>query len=45
VLLTPRVNLGARSLWYTIDSTGNTITIHISTARSSKTYIAWLLMG
>ncbi len=45
VLLTPRANIGARSVWYTVDATANTVTIRLSTARTSSTPIAWLLLG
>jgi hypothetical protein len=45
VLLTPRTNIGTRSLWFTTNKTANTITIHMSTSRGSNTRIAWLLMG
>jgi len=45
VLLSPRTNLGGRDIWFTIDSTANTFTIHLSSARSSSTPIGWLLVG
>jgi hypothetical protein len=45
VLLTPNANLGTRSLWYTTKPATDAITIHISTARTSATRIAWLLLG
>lgn len=45
VLLTPRVNLGGRSLWYTTNASGDKFTIHLSAARSSATQVAWLLVG
>lgn len=44
-LLTPRSNLGGRDLWYTVNATANSITIRISSARSSNTAVAWLLVG
>lgn len=44
VLLTPKANLGGRSLWYTTNASANTFTIHIGSARSSATQVAWLLM-
>ena len=45
VLLTPKSNIGARSLWFTTDPTGDRFTVHISSARSSTTFVAWLLVG
>ncbi|HEX8026801.1 MAG TPA: hypothetical protein VF484_11420 [Candidatus Limnocylindrales bacterium] len=45
VLLSPRTNIGARSLYYTVDATNNKITIHISSSRTTTTYVAWLLIG
>ena len=45
VLLTPKANIGTRALWYTTNSTANTIGIHLGSARSSATRIAWLLLG
>jgi hypothetical protein len=45
VLLTPRTNLGGRDLWYTVNPTNDSITIRISSTRSSNTAVAWLLVG
>ena len=45
VLLTPRANIGSRGLWYTTNPTAGTITIHMSSSRSSNTKIGWLLLG
>jgi len=45
VLLTPKVNLGGRDLWYTTNPTAGTITLHLSSSRSSATKIGWLLLG
>ncbi len=45
VLLTPKVNIGSRGLWFSTNATADTITIHISSARSSATRVAWLLLG
>jgi hypothetical protein len=45
VLLTPKTNIGDYSLWFTTSPSTNKITIHISHSRSSKTAVAWLLMG
>jgi len=45
VLLSPRVSLGGRDLWWTknVGSTG--ITIHLSSARSTETNVSWLLLN
>jgi len=45
VLLTPGVNVGGRSLWCTIDAVANSITIRMSSTRSSATKIGWLLLS
>ena len=45
VLLTPRVNLYGRSLWYTPNTSANTFRIRMSSARPKPTRIAWLLVG
>ena len=45
VLLTPKANLGGRDLWFTTDATSNRFTIRISSARTSSTPVAWLLVG
>jgi hypothetical protein len=45
VLLTPKVKLGGRDLWFTTNATANTLTIHMSSSRSSTTKVAWLLLG
>jgi hypothetical protein len=45
VLLTPRVNLRGRDLWYTTNPGASTFSIHLSAARSSPTTVAWLLVG
>lgn len=44
-LLTPKTNIGSRSLWFTTNTTANTLTIHMSASRSSGTFVAWLLVG
>lgn len=44
VLLTPRSNIGGRSLWFTTDPAADTITIHVSTSRSADTKVSWLLL-
>jgi hypothetical protein len=45
VLLTPMTKLSGRDLWFTKKTTVNTITIHISSARTAPTKVAWLLLG
>jgi hypothetical protein len=45
VLLTPKVNIGSRALWFTTDATNNRFTIHMSSSRPSGTAVAWLLLG
>jgi hypothetical protein len=45
VLLTPKVDIGARRLWFTTNTADNTFTIRMSSARSSVTRVAWLLLG
>ncbi len=46
VLLTPKVNLSGRSLWFqTVNGTTHQFTIKISSSRSSATAIAWLALG
>lgn len=45
VLLTPRSNLGSRSLYYSTDATNNRFTIRLSSSRTSSTVVAWLLVG
>jgi hypothetical protein len=45
VLLTAKADIGARRLWFTTDASGNKITIHMSSSRSSGTKVAWLLLG
>jgi hypothetical protein len=45
VLLTPKANIGSRALWFTTNTTNNTITIRMSSSRSSGTKVAWLLLG
>jgi hypothetical protein len=43
--LTPKTNIGTRSLWFTTNATADTLTIHISASRSGGTFVAWLLVG
>jgi hypothetical protein len=45
VLLTPMANLSGRDLWFTKNTTADTITIHLSSARTKPTKVAWLLLG
>jgi hypothetical protein len=45
VLLTPKANIGSRSLWFTTNSTVNTFRIRMGSSRSSNTKVAWLLLG
>jgi hypothetical protein len=45
VLLTPRGNLGGRSLWYTIDTTANSFTIRVSSPVTTSLPVGWLLLG
>jgi len=45
VLLTPKSDPGTRRLWYTKDTTANTITIKVSSAVSTSLSVGWLLLG
>jgi hypothetical protein len=45
VLLTPKVKLSGRDLWFTTNATHNRFTIRMSSSRSSATKVAWLLLG
>jgi hypothetical protein len=45
VLLTPKTNIGSRSLWFTTNTSNDRFTIHISSTRASTTRVAWLLLG
>jgi hypothetical protein len=45
VLLTPKVNIGSRGLWFTTNTRADRFTIHMSSPRrSSGTRVAWLLL-
>jgi hypothetical protein len=44
VLLSPKVNLGGRALWYRTDPAAGRFSIHISSPRSSPTEVGWLLL-
>jgi len=43
VLLTPKVNLAGRSLWFTVDAATDTFVIRMNQTRTSDTPVAWLL--
>jgi hypothetical protein len=45
VLLTPRGNLGGRSLWYTVDLANDRFTIRVSSAVSSDLKVGWMVLG
>jgi hypothetical protein len=45
VLLTPMANIGTRALWFTKNISLDTITIHLSSSRTSATKVSWLLLG
>ena len=45
VLLSPKANIGGRSLWFTTDPAADSFTIRMSSARGVNTRIAWLLLG
>jgi hypothetical protein len=45
VLLTPMANLGARSLWFTLDAANDKFVIRISSSRASATKVSWLLLN
>jgi hypothetical protein len=45
VLVTPRQNIGSRSLWVTTNPAADTFTIRMSSSRSGATLVAWLLLG
>jgi hypothetical protein len=44
VLLTPKSNIGTRSLYFTTDATNDTITIRMSSSAATATSIGWLLL-
>jgi hypothetical protein len=44
VLLTPGADIGSRRLWFTKNTSANTITIRLSSSRTSSTAISWLLL-
>jgi hypothetical protein len=44
VLLTPMSNIGARSLYATIDAANDRITAHLSSTRTAGTKVGWLLL-
>ena len=45
LLLTPKANIGKRSLYFTTNPTANTFTIRISSARTTATGVSWLLLN
>jgi hypothetical protein len=45
VLLTPRKDIGSRSLWYTLNPGTNRFAIHIGSPMPTNTKVAWLLVG
>jgi hypothetical protein len=45
LLLTPGVDIGTRRLWFTKNVAAHTITIHLSSSRTTATKISWLLLG
>ncbi len=45
VLLSPALDIGSRRLWWTTDTTDNSFTIHMSSSRTTKTKVSWLLLG
>jgi hypothetical protein len=45
VLLTPKVNIGTRSLWFTTNASADTFRIRMSASRTTRTPVAWLLVG
>ena len=45
VLLTPMANLGASSMWVTVDATNSRFTIHLSAALGTDKKVGWLVLG
>lgn len=45
VLLTPKISVGGRDIWFTQDTAANTFTIRMSSSRPSATRIAWLFLS
>jgi hypothetical protein len=45
LLLTPGVDIGTRRLWFTKNVAAHTITIHVSSSRTTPTKVSWLLLG
>ena len=45
LLLTPGVDIGTRRLWFTKNVGAHTITIHLSSSRTTATKVSWLLLG
>lgn len=45
VLLTPKVNIGSRALWFTTNASAESFRISMSSPRPTSTKVAWLLVG
>jgi hypothetical protein len=45
ILLTPQADPGTRRIWATMDTTANSITIHVSSAVAGSLKVAWLALG
>lgn len=45
VLLTPKANIGSRSLWFTTQPADNRFRIHLSQSRAANTKVAWLMLS
>jgi hypothetical protein len=45
LLLTPGVDIGTRRLWFTKNVAAHTITIRLSSSRTTATKVSWLLVG
>ena len=45
VLLTPKIDIGTRRLWYTTNSAANQFTIRVSSTGPDSWEVGWLLLG
>jgi hypothetical protein len=45
LLLTPMTDVGSRCIWFTKNRAENSVTLHISSSRTTPTRIAWLLLN
>jgi len=45
LLLTPKVNIAGRTLWFTTDAIQNTVTIRMNRSRTKATGVSWLLLN